>query len=432
MIGDRTLVIGAGAAGLAAARSLHDDGRNVTVLEARDRLGGRAYTSFDFAEHPVELGAEYIHGENVCTWALLERFGLNAIDIHPRLRFFAFIDGRLLDQDAFARTPNVSLVWKTAFAAKAWMDGGGEDMSLAGAAPQWPGFFEGDPTPEQYRFWNNISAQLQAADLDDVGVGGIVEATHDGDGDQILFRIAEGYSRLMELLATGLDVRLGTAVEGIEWDEAGVTVSTGDDRIEARCAIVTLPLAILQLRDVAFDPPLPSDKLAAIDALGSGPVAKIVLHFDRRLWPDGMTNLLTTLDSQGWWTSGAGRANEAPVLTSLVGGSAVHRLRALDDPAAEGVRHLERVFGQSLADRVTNARWVDWSADVWAKMGYSYVPPGATGARNALARPVDDVLFFAGEATNAIRPASVHGALESGFRAAREVAEVSSGMTANT
>ncbi|MEX0873487.1 MAG: NAD(P)/FAD-dependent oxidoreductase [Actinomycetota bacterium] len=421
---DRVLVIGAGAAGLAAARRLHDEGQAVTVLEARDRVGGRAHSSFDIATHPVELGAEFVHGENVCTWELLERFGLNAIDIHARLNFLAYIDGRLLDQASFLRTPSAALLFKTAYAAKSWIDNGGGDLSLTAAASQGAGFFDEDPTSEERRFWNNLTAQLQAADLEDVGVGGIAEATHDGDGGQILFRVAEGYSTLMDALASGIDVRLGSAVERIEWSEAGVTVFCEGERFEARQAIVTLPLAILQEDDVAFDPPLGSEKVSAIRGLGAGPIAKIVLRFDRRFWPEGMTNLLTTLDSQGWWTPGAGRDDEAPVLTALLGGSAVRRLQALDEPAVEGLRDLERVFDMSLHDRLVEARWIDWSCDPWSKMGYSYVPPGGVGLRDVLAAPVADVLFFAGEATNAIRPASIHGAFESGYRAAREVRAV--------
>ena len=420
MTEQRVVVIGAGAAGLAAARALHDDGHAVTVLEARDRVGGRAHTSFDLGPHAVELGAEFVHGENVCTWELLDRFALRAIDIHPQLNFRAFIEGRLLDQMAFLGTPNASLAYKMPFAAKAWIDGGGKDTTLAAAATDWPGFFEGDPTAEQLRLWGNLTAQLQAADLDELGVGGVAEATHDGDGAQIFFRIAEGYSVLMDAMADGIDVRLGSPVERIEWNAEGVVVSTPSERFRAAKAIVTLPLAILQAGDVVFDPVLPPEKVSAIEGLGAGPIAKIVLRFDRPFWPDDLMILLTTLDSQSWWTPGSGRDDAAPVITALVGASAVQRLSATGDPAMEGLRHLERVFEMSLHDRLVEARWIDWSSDPWSKMGYSYVPPGGVGLRDALAASVSDVLFFAGEATNVIRPATIHGALESGYRAARE------------
>jgi monoamine oxidase len=239
----------------------------------------------------------------------------------------------------------------------------------------------------------------------------------DGDGHQILFRIVEGYTTLMNALADGVDVRLNTQVEHIAWGDNGVTINGTH---QADKAIITLPLAILQRNDVTFDPPLPDEKQQAIAGIGAGPIAKIVLRFDERLWPPTMTNLLTTVDTQGWWTSGKGRDNEAPVLTSLVGGAAVQRLRQRG-PIDAAVRDLERIFDRPLMDRVVGARFVDWSGDQWSKMGYSFVPPGGVGRRAVYAAPVDDVLFFAGEATNTLRPSSVHGAFESGYRAAEEI-----------
>jgi monoamine oxidase len=98
-------------------------------------------------------------------------------------------------------------------------------------------------------------------------------------------------------------------------------------------------------------------------------------------------------------------------------------MRAQDDPALAAVGHLEEMFGLPLRDHLVDSRWMDWATDPWTKMGWSYVPPGATGLRAQLAEPVSDVLFFAGEATNTVRPSTVHGALESGYRAATQIAD---------
>ena len=418
---ERVLVIGAGAAGLAAARTLHDDGHDVTVLEARDRLGGRAFTSYDVAAHPVELGAEFVHGQGVCTWPFLERYGLDTVDIHDQIRLRVFSDGKLWDE-SFLAQPNALLPWKMTFAAKEWIDDGGEDFTLADAANRWPGFLDGELTAEKRAFWNTIVAQFQCGELDEVGVGGLAEATRDGDGDQIFFRVTDGYSTLMTRLASGLDVRTSMPVERVEWSASGAAVECGDERFDADRVIITLPLAILKAGDVVFSPELPEDKTGAIDGLGSGPAAKIVLRFGRAVWPEEMTFLITTNDSQNWWRSGAGRADEDGVLTALVCGHAVERLRQFSDPAAEGLRLLEQALGRPLADDLIESRFVDWGADPWSKMGYSFVPPGGVGLRDSLAAPVADVLFFAGEATSRVRPQTVHGAIDSGLRAAKEIA----------
>jgi monoamine oxidase len=425
-VGDRStvLVIGAGAAGLAAARALNDDGHRVTVLEARDRVGGRVHTAFDLASHPVELGAEFVHGENVCTWPLLDRYGLSAIDLAPYVNMRAFVDGTLLDQNAYLSSPNNLLVWKTPYAAMAWVDGGGEDLSVAEAARHWDGFFVGEPTSAQLALWNNAFAQFHCADIDKLGVAGLREATHDGDGENITFRVVEGYATLMEAMASGIDIRFETPVRRIDWSNGGCTAVCDDERFEADRIVVTLPLAVLQSGDVAFAPELPAPTRDAIDGLGSGPAAKAVLRFDDAWWPEDLTFIISTLDTPMWWTSGRGRADAAPVLTSLITGSAAQRMREHADPALAALEHLEVMFDRPLRDRLVEARWIDWGADPFSKMGYSYVPPGATGLRATLAKPVDDALFFAGEAANPIRPACVHGAFESGFAAATRIAEL--------
>jgi monoamine oxidase len=419
---DRILVIGAGAAGLAAARELHDAGVPVTVLEARDRPGGRAWTAYDVAPHPVELGAEFVHGENVVTWRYIDRYGLRTTDQATVFNIFGYDGARLLPHDDFVRSTSMAMAAATYAATQGCVPG----ETLLDVMRRWCTTQSLAPSTDDWRIWTNFCDQYYAADPDHIGAAEFTEATFDGDGVRLQYRIVEGYSNLMGNLATGMDIRYGAAVRRIAWGGASVGVETTEGTYEGRAAIITLPLAILQAGDVAFDPPLPSGKVAAIGGLGAGANAKIVLRFDERFWPEDMTLLLSPFDTQLWWRPGRLRDDESPVITAFFGGSAVARMRALGMDAIEAaVRDLERIFGVAAEPMLKVGRFIDWPADPWAKMSYSYIPPGGGGLRSELAAPIGDALFFSGEATNSERPSTVHGALESGLRAALEVRSIS-------
>jgi monoamine oxidase len=411
------VVVGAGAAGIAAARRLRAAGRDVAVLEARDRVGGRVRTAHDLAPFPVELGAEYVHGEHVVTWRWLRELGLDAVDARRAAGWWAFAGGRRLDPDAFAALMPSHPIDDLAEAAGAWT---GPGATLEAAMRAWAGRARAAQLETAWGLWNSAACVDRAADLDRVGVEGFAEASYEGDGEAN-FRIGAGYAALLERAAAPLDVRLGTPVTRVEWSAGGATVHAGSASLACRHVVVTLPLGVLQAGGVAFDPPLPDAQRAAIAGLGAGPVDKVVLVFDAPFWPRDMRGLFTDLDAQSWIVLGRSRAEAAPVLRALMGGRAAERFEAAPDPVAKALGELETIFGMELGGRLVAGRFAGWGTDPWARTGYSYVPPGGRGLRAALAAPVGGVLFFAGEATHVVRPCTVHGAIESGERAAAEV-----------
>ncbi|MGI9626744.1 MAG: flavin monoamine oxidase family protein, partial [Longimicrobiales bacterium] len=265
-----------------------------------------------------------------------------------------------------------------------------------------------------------------AAEPELLGIESMLEGEGSADGEGF-FHIVEGYSRLMECLAEGQDVRLGSPIESISRNGHGVTAHTKTgEAFQAECAVVTLPLGVLQAGDVRFDPVLPAEKQAAIAGLGSAKVDKLILGFAAPFWPDDLHALLTTLDSQCWYRPGVGRKNESPILTGYMGGEAAERFAALGKEQAiqEALGQLQQMFGvKDLESRLVSAEFVTWATDEYSKMAYTYVPVGGAGLRDQLAAPVERTLFFAGEATNRDNSGYVHGALESGFRAADEVIE---------
>ncbi len=411
------VVIGAGAAGVAAARSLRAAGRDVMTLEARDRLGGRVWTTLDLAPFPVELGAEYIHGERVVTWGWLQEFGLDAVDARRGEGWWAFAGGKLLDPKGFAALMPIHPFDDLCDAASAWESA---TATMETALRVWA---RGNATRQletAWSLWNSAACVDRGADLDQLGVDTFLEATYPGDGDGN-FRVRGGYNSVFERAASLLDVRLGTPVTAVEWGGHGATVHSGSMAVACEHVIVTLPLGVLKAGVVTFDPPLPAWKRDAVERLGVGHVGTVVLVFDAPFWPEDMCGFFTDLDAQSWIVPGWDWPQRAPVLRALMGGRAAERFETAPEAVAKAVRELEMVFGVGLAGRLHKGLFAGWGTDPWARTGYSYVPPGGRGLRAALAEPVGRVLFFAGEATHVVRPGTVHGAIESGERATTEV-----------
>jgi len=416
------LVIGAGASGLAAARSLANIGRRVIVLEARDRIGGRVWTDRDFAPVPVERGAEFIHGAQADTWALIGRAGLRTESFSRwQGRRIVTEEGRLAGDELLHARPDLQRLFTLEEQLAEYQ---GPERSLA----EWLAANGFSPLAAHI-----ADLRLAHSNCATPATISVAELAHElriadkGPGD---FHILDGYDRVLELLADGLDIRLGTAVSEIKWAADGVEVTTSERsnvqtfkrsnvQLSARHAIVTLPLALLKAGAVAFDPPLPETKQHAIDALVMAPAMKLLLRFAEQFWDAEMTFLTGRDPVPVWWTV---RRHE-PLLTGFITGPRAARLAAHgpDDALEQGLAALAAIFGDTPRRLFAAGQVLDWAADPWARGGYSSVPPGAHGQRAILAQPAG-ALHFAGEATVfANNPATVHGALHSGERAAAEI-----------
>ncbi len=241
-----------------------------------------------------------------------------------------------------------------------------------------------------------------------------------GGGDVIF---ADGYDQLTRALADGLDVRTGHPVAAIAHAAGGVTVATARGAITADRAVVTLPLGVLKAGAVAFDPPLPRRKQAAIAALGVGVLDKLYLRFPRVFWDDAtLLGHVAPAGAAGQWAESLNlhALTGQPILLLFNAGAYAATLAAMTDDAivAAAMAALRAMYGPDIPapDAALLSRW---GRDRFAGGSYSHLRPGATGADlDALAAPIDDRLYFAGEATHRHHPATVHGAYLSGLAAA--------------
>lgn len=416
------VVIGAGMAGLAAAATLRDAGRAVMVLEARDRIGGRVWTSNLWPGLPVDLGASWIHGVrgNPLT-ALADRLGAPRVETrYDRARVFG-PTGAQIDTDAAMGRAGALVD-----AARAAADDLDRDISLKDAVLASPGWANAAPDVRRMlRHWVNSTAEQEyAGDWSRLSAWYFDEAGEFPGGD-VLF--PGGYGQLAQGLARGLDIRLGQVVTGLAQGPDGVRVMLADGGVmQAGRVIVTLPLGVLQAGGVAFDPPLAPARQSAIGALGMGLLNKCWLRFDRIHWPRDVDWMQFVGPQDGVWAEwlSLARHMEVPVLLGFNAGAQAQAIEALDDRAtvASAMAALRVMLGASLPDPVA-AQVTRWSADPFARGAYSF---HATGSRAATRRDLagadwDGALVFAGEAASPDHPATVHGAYLSGQAAARAV-----------
>jgi monoamine oxidase len=427
------IVIGAGAAGLAAADALVQAGKQVLLLEARDRIGGRIWTRREaHLGAPIELGAEFIHGRAPQTRSVLERAGVATIDTaHGRWLWRA---GELTQGDDW---------FGSVVAAMAKSD------VLAHSDMSFDEFIERhlsqELSSEARAGARRMAEGFDAADTARASARAIVnEWTGDSLGDAPQSRPEGGYDALLAALMARMDARhlrlqLQSVVSGVQWSPGSVRVR-GQCRgegfeVHAPQAIVTLPLGVLQYRGsdaaaVTFSPELQA-KRAALEKLASGSVVKVLLRFATPFWQtlhggryrDASFFIAPGTELATLWTPAP---LSAPLLVAWLGGPRALRLAGLS--AGEIVRQVlaavQTFFGTEIdvASELEGYYYHDWQHDPCARGAYSYVLVGGSGARAALAAPLAATLYFAGEATDTQdESGTVDGALASGVRAAREL-----------
>lgn len=426
------IVLGAGAAGLAAAERLVRAGLRVTVLEARDRVGGRVDTVYDAVLGvPLELGAEFIHGK---PRELLKLARRARVRVRPsRDTHLAMWRGKRIDlEDAFDFTGSFAR-------AKPPDRPVGELIRELARAERWPPYKEAFARSYVEGFYAarpDTASTLAIARMERVAaeLGGIGPS-----------HVLEGYARVLQPLADALLRRPGTlffnaVAEDIRWSPGHVEVRARTrlgaplGRFRASCLVVTLPVGVLRAKRpepgaVRFLPRLP-EKERAWSRLEMGPLMKVLLRFRSPFWREREdTAAYDFFQSPGmpfpvFWLLAP------PRMPYLVGWSGASQAEALSElPEAEVLQRalgtLARLFGVArpwLHEQLESWRVQNWQHEPFTRGGYAVIPSGATDALEALAAPVKGTLFFAGEATHTEgEEGTVHGALETGWRAAKEV-----------
>ena len=427
------IIIGAGAAGLAALAELDRHGLNVLCLEARDRIGGRIFTLHDpLSPLPIELGAEFIHGRPPEIWQVLQASALAAYDcceksvrlkngkLQDKPDPWSLVDRIMKDLQRAARRRDRTFA---EFLARTAYPSNAKQMAVS--------YVEGFNAARQEVIGiASLAQDEQAADE----IGGDHSYRHLHGYDALAHAIVETVSDLPHKL------QLNSIVTAIDWHPGDVTihmrsaVNAHNEVLRCRRALITVPLGVLQAEPSApgairFHPE-PSEILETARKLRFGEVVRVILRFKEAFW-----ERKPTLKNAGfffsdeqffptWWTALPIRA---PIMTGWSAGP--HADGLTGQPRSLVVRRaiesIARITGTTIAktsELLDSAYYHDWHTDPFSRGAYSYVPAGALPARARLAKPVADTLFFLGEATDQTgHSATVHGAIASGRRAARQI-----------
>lgn len=423
---DTIVVVGAGMAGLAAARALQANGFKVVMLEGRDRIGGRVWTDHSWPDAHLDLGASWIHGINGNPITdLAKEFEVETLPTDYDSMALYDSDGRQLTQ---AEQREIEEQFQQIFGVvEEQAEALDDDISIEQAVNAALAAVTLDTRGVRRLDYalNTVVEHEYAADISEMSLLSFGQ-DEEFDGGDVLF--PGGYDQLVKALAEGLDIRLNQKVEQITYNDEGVTVTTSQGEFEADRVVVTLPLGVLQQGAVEFSPPLPADKREAIDNLGMGLLNKVYLRFDEPFWPEDVDLLGYIPEQKGAWAEWLNiyKYTGQPILLAFNAAHYGRQLEPLPDDQiiAAAMATLRRMFGQSIPNP---SAWLitRWASDPFAGGSYSFLPVGAGGDDyDTLAEPVAGRLFFAGEATHRDYPSTVHGAFLSGLREAERIAEL--------
>ena len=467
------IIIGAGVSGLSGARHILEKSKvpvRVKILEARDRIGGRIHTNHDFG---VEMGAGWIHGTNLANpiyelavkheiptlyvggdeayiggqylIKLLDGEG-KTIDPVLRLRSFALMEElwirieqhqekkrSLLLKEIKSVTKGLSNPERRRAIGKYLKADGDSICHVFEREMAKMNLTADDRKLLNWHFEISFGGD-DGADPCDLGIAGYLQYSLDFRGDDSVF--PQGYDSIPNILAEGLDIELNQKVVKISYDTTDgisrVYTETGDEPYKAEYVLVTVPLGYLKQESLLeFDPPLPDWKMESIRRIGMGVLDRVALKFEEPFWPLDQYTFGYVSDTKGEWPMIVNQyvVTKRPILEFMVGGPAAIDL--IENRTAEEIQQhlmkvLKKLFGASgnVPDAPIDMVFSKWAQDPYTFGSYSHIPPGVTDSeRLYLAKSIDDVLFFAGEATEVSFGMTVVGAYKSGHREAKNILE---------
>ncbi len=399
------VIVGAGSAGIAAARRLIAEGLTVAILEARDRIGGRTVTRL-FRGHPVDLGAHWLHAGPINPLVKLGSARGEPLRRAPTSGHF-YVRGKPGSRAQFDALDRAFARADRAMTQAARED---EDRAAAKALPPGMG--------PQGRRVRDIHGLVSGRPLDEVSLHDFPSMEY---ADNLF--IAGGLGSYVARLGRDLPVRLRTVVHGIDWSGPGVRVESSAGTLRARAALITTPMAVLQAGAIRFAPALPNHVQEAIHGFRQGVYEHVILH-----WPDAPfrgPDRLATL---------TGTRRSPPGLLTRIDGTPFHFFeldqphaarfdrRDPDAPARYARDVLAEHFGARAIRHMSVMHATAWRSDPWSQASWAVVPPRLAPIRESLKAPVGERIWFAGEALSRAQWGTAGGAWEEGERAAGEVA----------
>ncbi|XP_062598638.1 lysine-specific histone demethylase 2-like [Saccostrea cucullata] len=434
------IVIGAGTAGLAATKRLHELGVKVTVLEARSEIGGRVCDDQSLGVC-VGKGAQILNGAvNNPITIICEQAGIPVVRLSDRCELISE-KGELVDQKTDSRMDfhfnailDIIAEWRKGRELA-------QDTSLLAKLKEMHQQFLDESqlsfTTEEESLMNFHISNLEYACGANLKAVSAIHWDQNEDypqfcGDNLM--LPEGYSQVLSKLSEGLHIELNTQVKRVEYGEETVTViSEQGKEWKADKVLVTLPLAVLQDDDVEFVPILPEWKSKAMRSLGVGKIEKVILRFPRPFWRNKIKDcrvfghIPNELENRGYFNVFYDFSVEEVekmyiLVTHLTGNALILRERLDRDIVAASMEVLKLMFPEETVPKPLDYFVTKWTKEPFSKMSYSYIPIGVDGdAYDIMSQDVGSKIYFAGEATNRQFPQSVTGAYISGIREAHKI-----------
>ncbi len=411
----KVLIVGAGVAGMYAAYLLHKQGIDVEVLEASERYGGRIKPLKDFADFDIELGAEEIHGERSVWRDMAQHSG--AQWVADDLNDLYYFNGSF---KTFAQATENTFFNRLLEVVNGFGHYAGDDIT-AKSYGNLAGIHSSiEP------IYNAMVGNEMGSSNDTVGTFGLREIEEKWTAGKLDVRcsnksflqiIEENFSEILN------KIHLNTPVVSIDYSSGVVELTTqGGGVYRADKVIVTVPLTVLQSNDILFQPPLPATRVDALARIGMDRGMKIIMKFSTRFWPQNTGYIYAPGSVPLYWATGAGGRGEDLILTAFVCGEKANELSAQGDAMITSIlSDLDALFGE--ASTYYQTHYIqDWGNEPFIRGAYSYSKVGTSNAREIIAGPLSDKVYFAGEATHTQGHfATVHGAMETALRAVNEI-----------